>query len=278
MLIGACFAAYVAVRLPGPGPLVLVAVLLLAALGGGLWAGIAALLKVWRNVPEVLTTLLLDVHRLSAGDVRAAQRVAARRSRQPHAPHQLRRTDPLRHAPPQRRRVREPHRLVRHPRRRRRVDRLVRARPDAARRPHRRARPQPAGSAALRRAAAAADRRRARGVGVLRRRRRRRAADRRRIRRPPLGRLLRQLRLGRPPRRPRRPQPRPRRDPDRIRVRRAAHGVELPRRHRCRPADDRRRAGAARARPADPAGDRAPRDVRARRRRPPEPTLATVDA
>ena len=59
LLIGACFAAYVAVRLPGPGPLVLVAALLAAAVGGGLWAGIAALLKVWRNVPEVLTTLLL---------------------------------------------------------------------------------------------------------------------------------------------------------------------------------------------------------------------------
>ncbi|MGH9135619.1 MAG: ABC transporter permease, partial [Acidimicrobiales bacterium] len=59
LLIGACFAAYLAVRLPGPGPLVLVATLLFAALGGGLWAGIAALLKVWRNVPEVLTTLLL---------------------------------------------------------------------------------------------------------------------------------------------------------------------------------------------------------------------------
>ena len=59
LLIGACFAAYVAVRLPGPGPFVLVGALLLAAVGGGLWAGIAAVLKVWRNVPEVLTTLLL---------------------------------------------------------------------------------------------------------------------------------------------------------------------------------------------------------------------------
>ena len=59
LLVGACFGAYLAVRLPGPGPLVLVATLLFAAVGGGLWAGIAALLKAWRNVPEVLTTLIL---------------------------------------------------------------------------------------------------------------------------------------------------------------------------------------------------------------------------
>jgi general nucleoside transport system permease protein len=59
LILGACFASYVAVRLPGPGPVVLVATLLLAGVGGGLWAGIAAALKVWRNVPEVLTTLLL---------------------------------------------------------------------------------------------------------------------------------------------------------------------------------------------------------------------------
>src|SRR6266508_2117482 len=59
LLVGACFGAFLAVRLPGPGPLVLVCTLLFAALGGGLWAGIAAGLKAWRNVPEVLTTLLL---------------------------------------------------------------------------------------------------------------------------------------------------------------------------------------------------------------------------
>ncbi len=59
LLVGACFGAYLAVRLPGPGPLVLVCTLLFAALGGGLWAAIAAGLKAWRNVPEVLTTLLL---------------------------------------------------------------------------------------------------------------------------------------------------------------------------------------------------------------------------
>jgi simple sugar transport system permease protein len=59
LLIGASFAAYLAVRFPGPGPLVLAVTLLFAAVGGGAWAGIAAGLKAWRNVPEVLTTLLL---------------------------------------------------------------------------------------------------------------------------------------------------------------------------------------------------------------------------
>lgn len=59
LLIGAAFAAYFATRLPGPGPLVLVLSMLLAAVGGGLWAGIAAWLRVKRSVPEVLSTLLL---------------------------------------------------------------------------------------------------------------------------------------------------------------------------------------------------------------------------
>jgi len=59
VLMGAAFAAYLAVRLPGPGPVVIAAALVFAAVGGGLWAGIAALLRGWRKVPEVLTTLLL---------------------------------------------------------------------------------------------------------------------------------------------------------------------------------------------------------------------------
>lgn len=59
VLMGAAFAAYLAVRLPGPGPIVITAALVVAAVGGGLWAGIAAALRLWRKVPEVLTTLLL---------------------------------------------------------------------------------------------------------------------------------------------------------------------------------------------------------------------------
>ncbi len=59
LLIGACFTAFLAVRLPGPGWFVIIVSLAFGALGGGLWAGLAAWLRAWRNVPEVLTTLLL---------------------------------------------------------------------------------------------------------------------------------------------------------------------------------------------------------------------------
>lgn len=59
VLVGSCFGAFLAVRLPGPGWLVIIATLVFGAVGGGLWAGIAAALRAWRNVPEVLTTLLL---------------------------------------------------------------------------------------------------------------------------------------------------------------------------------------------------------------------------
>lgn len=59
LVIGACFAAFVGARLGGPGPLVLVVLLLGGIVGGAIWAGIAGVLRYWRNVPEVLTTLLL---------------------------------------------------------------------------------------------------------------------------------------------------------------------------------------------------------------------------
>jgi general nucleoside transport system permease protein len=59
LLIGASFGAFLAVRLPGPGWWIIVCSILFAGVGGALWAGIAAWLKAWRNVPEVLTTLLL---------------------------------------------------------------------------------------------------------------------------------------------------------------------------------------------------------------------------
>lgn len=59
VLVGSCFAAYVAVRLGGPGWFVITVSILFGGLGGGLWAAIAAGLRAWRNVPEVLTTLLL---------------------------------------------------------------------------------------------------------------------------------------------------------------------------------------------------------------------------
>ena len=59
LFIGAAFAAYVGTKLGASGPLVVAALLLASAVGGALWAGIASVLKYRRNVPEVLTTLLL---------------------------------------------------------------------------------------------------------------------------------------------------------------------------------------------------------------------------
>jgi simple sugar transport system permease protein len=59
LVLGSCFAAYFAGRMAGPGPVVLVVSMALGAVGGSLWAGIAGFLRYWRNVPEVLTTLLL---------------------------------------------------------------------------------------------------------------------------------------------------------------------------------------------------------------------------
>ena len=59
LVMGSCFAAFAADRLAGPGPVVLVLSLLVGVVGGAIWAGIAGVLRYWRNVPEVLSTLLL---------------------------------------------------------------------------------------------------------------------------------------------------------------------------------------------------------------------------
>jgi general nucleoside transport system permease protein len=59
LVMGAVFAGFVGVRLGGPGPLVLVALCIAGVVGGAIWAGIAGVLRFRRNVPEVLTTLLL---------------------------------------------------------------------------------------------------------------------------------------------------------------------------------------------------------------------------
>jgi simple sugar transport system permease protein len=59
LLIGAIFAAYLGNHMNGPGPVVIVCALAFGALGGALWAGIAAALRYGRGVPEVLSTLLL---------------------------------------------------------------------------------------------------------------------------------------------------------------------------------------------------------------------------
>lgn len=55
--VGAALATWVATR--NSGPVALVAALIGGIVGGALWAGVAALLKYWRKVPEVITTLLL---------------------------------------------------------------------------------------------------------------------------------------------------------------------------------------------------------------------------
>jgi general nucleoside transport system permease protein len=59
LMIGALAGALVAIRIHGPGPLVLVAALVAAALGGAIWAGIAALLRFSRGVDIVISSLLL---------------------------------------------------------------------------------------------------------------------------------------------------------------------------------------------------------------------------
>jgi ABC-type uncharacterized transport system permease subunit len=60
LLFGALVATWVALELPGPGPLAVVAALAAGALGGALWAGIAAVLRYWRSVDVVISTLLLN--------------------------------------------------------------------------------------------------------------------------------------------------------------------------------------------------------------------------
>ncbi len=59
LVVGSCFAAYLGVRLGGPGPFVLVVAMLFGIIGGAIWAGIAGALRYYRNVPEVLSTLLM---------------------------------------------------------------------------------------------------------------------------------------------------------------------------------------------------------------------------
>ena len=83
LFVGAASATYFGFLIGGPGPLNLVFILVFGAIGGALWAGIAALLKFWRNVPEVLSTLLLvtvggQARRLRAQSVVAAARPARR--------------------------------------------------------------------------------------------------------------------------------------------------------------------------------------------------------
>jgi ABC-type uncharacterized transport system permease subunit len=59
LLVGMAATAYVGVRLGTPGPVTIVLAFLAAAAAGALWAGLAAVMRYTRQVPEVLSTLLL---------------------------------------------------------------------------------------------------------------------------------------------------------------------------------------------------------------------------
>jgi simple sugar transport system permease protein len=59
VIIGAAAAAAVATRMGGPGGVVLAVALVVGALAGAAWAGIAAALRFGAAVPEVISTLLL---------------------------------------------------------------------------------------------------------------------------------------------------------------------------------------------------------------------------
>jgi simple sugar transport system permease protein len=59
LTIGAAAAGFMVLKLHGPGPLLLIGALLAAAAGGAVWAGICAVLRFWRRVDIVISSLLL---------------------------------------------------------------------------------------------------------------------------------------------------------------------------------------------------------------------------
>jgi len=59
LLIGAAFATYFGFLLGGPGQINVVLMLIFGAIGGAVWAGVVAVLRFGRGVPEVLSSLLL---------------------------------------------------------------------------------------------------------------------------------------------------------------------------------------------------------------------------
>lgn len=66
LLLGAMAMAWVGTRLEGPGSLLLLLGLVLGMVAGGGYAGIAALMRLRRGVPEVISTLLLTFVALQA--------------------------------------------------------------------------------------------------------------------------------------------------------------------------------------------------------------------
>jgi len=61
LLMGALFATVVGLAVDLPSFLMLPLLLLAALLGGALWAGLAALLRLWFNMSEFITTLMLNM-------------------------------------------------------------------------------------------------------------------------------------------------------------------------------------------------------------------------
>jgi ABC-type uncharacterized transport system permease subunit len=59
LTIGAMVTAFVALKVAGPGPLILVLALVAGAAAGALWAAIPAVLRYWRGVEVVISSLLL---------------------------------------------------------------------------------------------------------------------------------------------------------------------------------------------------------------------------
>ena len=59
LVFGAVCAGFIALKVHGPGPLVLVLALLGGVAGGAVWAGLAAWLYTWRRINVVISTLLL---------------------------------------------------------------------------------------------------------------------------------------------------------------------------------------------------------------------------
>ncbi|MET8824539.1 ABC transporter permease [Streptomyces sp. NPDC004610] len=60
VLIGGLFGAWVGLRLALPGPTLVVVVMIAAAIGGGLWAALSALMYRYRGVNVVVSTLLMS--------------------------------------------------------------------------------------------------------------------------------------------------------------------------------------------------------------------------
>ena len=60
LILGGIFGAVVALKIGGPPGIIIPATLVASALGGALWAGVAALLRFWRGVDVVISTLLLN--------------------------------------------------------------------------------------------------------------------------------------------------------------------------------------------------------------------------